>query len=110
MKNHTKYKRMKNHTTNKRMKNHTTNKRKKNHTTNMKFEPLAAVLMKLRVFENVTLCRLVVNILSAQRNSSIFRVQQSFLLGLLHSKSGGIAILRNVRKTRRHGVTFQTQQ
>ena len=76
----------------------------------MKFEPLAVVLMKLHVFEDVTPCRLVVNIVSTQGNSSIFRVQQSSLLGLLHSKDGSTAILRNVRKTRRHGVTFQTQQ
>ena len=76
----------------------------------MKFKPLAAVLMKFRGFEDVTPCRLVVNVVSAQRNSSIFRVQQSSLLRLLHSKDGSIAILRNVRKTRRHGVTFQTQQ
>jgi hypothetical protein len=76
----------------------------------MKFEPLAAVLMKLHVLDDVIPCRLVVNIVSAQRNSSIFRVQQSSLLGLLHSKDGGTAILRNVRKTRRHSVTFQTQQ
>lgn len=76
----------------------------------MKFEPLAAVLMKLQVFEDVTPCRLVVNTVSAQPNFSIFRVQQSSILGLLHSKDGGTAILRNVRKTRRHSVTFQTQQ
>jgi len=76
----------------------------------MKFKPLAAVLMKFHGFEDVTPCRLVVNIVSEQRNSSIFRVQQSSLLRLLHSKDGSSAILRNVRKTRRHGVTFQTQQ
>jgi len=88
----------------------TEKKRKKNHTTKIKSEPHAAVLMKLHVFEDVTPCRLVVNIVSTQRNSSIFRVEQSSLLGLLHSKDSSTAIIRNVRETRRHGVTFQTQQ
>jgi len=48
----------------------------------MKFKPLAAVLMKFHGFEDVTPCRLVVNIVSAQRNSSIFRVQQEDYLTL----------------------------
>lgn len=76
----------------------------------MKFEPLAAVMMKLHVFEDLTPCRLVVNIFSAQSNSYIFRVEQSVLLGLLHFKDDDTAILRNVRNTSRHGLTFQIQQ
>jgi hypothetical protein len=72
------------------------------------FEVLSAVLLKTKVFWNVTSCLLVVTQVSEDRSAYIFRVREMSWAALVCE---GTTIVRNVGNfTNRHNATSRSLQ